>query len=136
MLREIISITGKPGLFKIISHSANRLIVEGLTDGKRFPVSARDRIISLGDIAMYTQGDDKPLGEILDLLYTRQEGKAVDLKALVCNDDYAGMFGEVLPDYDRERVYPTDIKKLFSWYNLLVGAGYTRFTEEKEDKGE
>lgn len=134
MLRKIISITGKSGLFKIISHSANRLIVEGLSDGRRFPVSARDRIISLGDIAMYTEGDDKPLGEILDLLYARQEGKPVDDGTIGDNEACATLFAEVLPDYDRDRVYPTDIKKLFVWYNMLIGSGFARFTEEKEEE--
>ncbi len=136
MLRKIISITGKPGLYKIISHSANRIIAESLVDGKRFPVSARDRIISLGDIAMYTDGDDKPLGEILDLVYTHNEGKTFDAKNMP-NAELAEAFAAILPNFDRERVYPTDIKKLFAWYNMLLSAGFTRFTEEatpSEDK--
>lgn len=136
MLREIIAITGKPGLFRIISHSANRIIVEDLASKKRFPVSSRDKIVSLGDIAMYTDGDDKPLGEILDLLYARQEGKQVDMKALDSNDKLAEAFAAVLENYDRERVYPTDIKKLFAWFNILLASGMTRFTEEETQKEE
>lgn len=136
MLREILSITGKSGLFKIISHSGNRLIVEDIQSKRRFPVSARDKVVSLGDIAMYTEGDDKPLGEILEKVYAVNEGKAVDVKALNSNDKLAEAFAAVLPDYDRDRVYPTDIKKLFNWYNLLVAAGYTKFTEPKEEKAD
>lgn len=135
MLREIISITGKPGLFRIISHSQNRLIVEDLQSKKRFPVSGRDKIVSLGDIAMYTEGDDKPLGEILDLLYAAQEGKPVAVKELD-NAGLAALFESVLPDYDKDRVYPSDIRKLFSWYNQLIAAGITEFKDEeiKEDQ--
>ena len=129
MLREIISITGKPGLFRIISHSQNRLIVEDLHSKKRFPVSGRDKIVSLGDIAMYTEGDDKPLGEILDLLYAAQEGKPVAVKELD-NAGLAALFESVLPDY------PSDIRKLFSWYNILTAAGMSEFTRKEEEAAE
>ncbi len=132
MLREIIAITGKPGLYKIVSHSASRIIVEDMTSKKRFPVSSRDKVVSLGDIAMYTDGDDKPLGEILDLLYAKQEGNSVDIKALDSNDKLSEAFAGVLENYDRERVYASDIKKLFAWYNLLIAAGMTEFTETEE----
>ena len=136
MLRKIIAITGKPGLFKIISHSTNRIIVEDLAAKKRFPVSARDKIISLGDIAMYTDAEDKPLGEILDIVFAKNEGKPVDKKALDSNEKLAEAFAGVLENYDRERVYPTDIKKLFNWYNLLIASGMTKFTEEeKKEEG-
>ena len=135
MLREIISITGKPGLFRIISHSQNRLIVEDLQSKKRFPVSGRDKIVSLGDIAMYTEGDDKPLGEILDLLYAAQEGKPVAVKELD-NAGLAALFESVLPDYEKDRVYPSDIRKLFSWYNILTAAGMSEFTRKEEEAAE
>lgn len=137
MLREIISITGKAGLFKMIGHGNRRIIVEDVTTGKRFPALERDKIVSLADIAMYTRGDDKPLGEILDLTYAHQDGKPIDVKAL----DGAKLretFAAILPDYDEERVHDSDIKKLFNWYNILLGSGMTRFTkeEEKEEKEE
>lgn len=132
MLREIISITGKPGLFRILGHGNRRIIVEDITSGKRFPAHERDKIISLGDIAMYTKGEDKPLGEILDLLYARQDGKTIDVKALAEGGKMRALFAETLPDYDEERVHDSDIKKLFGWFNLLVNAGFTKFTEEEE----
>lgn len=134
MLREILSITGKPGLFKLISHGNRRLIVEDINNGKRFPALERDKIISLGDIAMYTQGDDKPLGEILDLVYEKEGGKEIDIKALSEGGKLREKFAEILPDHDEERVHDSDIKKLFQWYNLLVKAGFTKFTEEKEEE--
>ena len=136
MLREILAITGKPGLFKIVSHNGKTLIVEELATGKRFPVSPRDRVVSLGDIAMYTEEDDKPLGEILDLIYEKENGKEIDVKGLSKDGKLKEQFELYLPDFDKDRVHDSDIKKLFSWYNLLVANGFTKFTEEEtEDAG-
>lgn len=134
MLRTILSITGKPGLFKILTQSTKTLLVEDINTGKRMPVGARDRVVSLGDIAMYTTGEDKPLSEILDLVYAKYDGQPIDIKALAKSNGLRDAFKEVLPDYDEERVYTNDIKKLFSWYNLLIQAGYTKFTDDKDDK--
>ena len=133
MLREILAITGKPGLFKILSHNGRTLIVEELLTGKRFPVSARDKVVSLGDIAMYTESDDKPLGEILDLIYQKEDGKTLDIKELAKTGSLKERFALYLPDFDRDRVHDSDIKKLFTWYNLLVEQGFTKFTEESEN---
>ena len=133
MLREIIAITGKPGLYKIVSQGNRMLVVEDVASKKRMPVSARDKVVSLGDIAMYTTSEDKPLGEILDAVYTNMKGERIDVKAL-SNDALRDKFGEIIEDFDRERVYPTDIKKLFTWYNILTAAGYTKFTEEKKEE--
>ena len=88
-------------------------------------------MVSLGDIAMYTEGEDKPLGEILDLVFANMNGERIDVKAYD-NDGLREKFAEILPDFDRERVYPSDIKKLFSWYNLLIGAGFTKFAIEEQ----
>lgn len=139
MLREIISITGKPGLFKIISNGKNNLIVEDLLNHNRFSVSGRSKIVSLGDIAMYTLGDDKPLGEILDLLYEKNKGEKIETKQLAKDGKLKNEFALVLPDFDDERVYDNDIKKLFNWYNILVESGMSKFTEadkEEADKEE
>ncbi len=135
-LREIISISGKPGLYKIVSQGNRTLIVENLIDKKRLPTGQRDKLISLGDIAMYTIEEDMPLGEILDRLYAHMEGKKIDVKSLVASNGLGELFGEVVENYDRDRVYPTDIKKLFSWYNILVDAGYTKFTPDEEENKE
>lgn len=134
MLREILSITGKPGLFKLIGQGNRRLIVEDITSKKRFPALERDRIVSLGDIAMYTQSEDKPLGEILDLAYARNNGKEIDIKEIVAKGGLRDAFREILPDFDEDRVHDSDIKKLFSWYNLLVAAGYDKFTDDKKEE--
>lgn len=132
MLREIISITGKPGLFKIISHTGRILLVEDLQTKKRFPASARDKVVSLGDIAMYTDSGDKPLGEILDLVYARNNGERIDVKGLVKDGKLRDEFEAVIPDFDKDRVYDNDIKKLFTWYNILREAGFDKFTKPGE----
>lgn len=136
MLREFIAISGKPGLYKIVSHSANRIIAEDMQSKKRFPVSQRDKVISLADVAMYTNEEDKPLGEIFQSAFTLYDGKGIDLKQLDSTEKLSEEFAKVLPDFARDRVYPTDIKKFFSWYNILVGAGMTEFVAKKEEEKE
>lgn len=135
MLKEIIAITGRPGLFKLLTHGKQTLIVEELGTGKRGPATARDKVVSLGDIAMYTESGDTPLGEILDKVYAKEEGKAIDVKALAAKKDaLKTKFGEIVEDFDRDRVHDSDIKKLFTWYNILLGAGFTKFAEEEKEE--
>ena len=130
MLKEILSITGKPGLYKILTPGKRTLLVEDLKSKKRFPLGARDRVVCLGDIAMYTTGEDLPLGEILDRVYEVEQGKPIDIKALD-TDGLREEFAKAVEDFDRDRVYPSDIKKLFTWYNLLISEGYSKFKEEQ-----
>lgn len=132
MLKGIIAISGKPGLYRLLSRGKNALIVENISTGKRMPSYPTDKVISLPDISMYTDAADVPLGDVLTSLYTVAEGKPVDVKAFADNDAIREYFAKVLPDFDRDRVYTTDIKKLFSWYNLLIGAGITDFKAEEE----
>lgn len=133
MLKDILSISGKPGLFKLVSRGNNMLIVESLQDGKRMPTYARDKIVSLQDISMFTTGDDAKLWEVLEGVYKKEEGKplAWDIKK-ADNKALAEWFVLILPDYDRDRVYPSDIRKLATWYNILLAAGFTTFQPEEE----
>ncbi|MDE6348078.1 MAG: DUF5606 domain-containing protein [Bacteroides sp.] len=133
MLKTILSISGKPGLYKLVSQGKNMLIVESLTDKKRFPAYGNEKIISLGDIAMYTDTEDVPLKEVLLSMKKKENGAAVemDLKKATA-DDLRDYLAEVLPAFDRDRVYPSDIKKLISWYNLLVKNGMVDFEEVEE----
>ena len=109
------------------------LIVESLIDGKRMPTYARDKIVSLGEISMYTMGEDIALSEVLTNLGKKEELKAVSFDPKKAdNNQLHAFFAEVLPDYDRDRVYPSDIRKLIQWYNILIGAGITDFTAEEE----
>ena len=133
MLRDILSITGKPGLYKLVSRGNNMLIVESLLDGKRVPTYARDKIVSLGEISMYTMGEDVSLSEVLTKLGEKEGLKvaAIDPKK-ADNDQLRDFFGDVLPDFDRDRVYPSDIRKLIQWYNILITAGIPDFSIEAE----
>lgn len=131
MITHILAITGKSGLFKLVNRGRNMLIVESLADGKRFPAYAHDKVLSLADIAIYTTGDDKPLYEVFDLLKEKNGGKAVDMKAFADDAAMRSYFGEVLPEFDTDRVYNTDIRKCLQWYNILVNAGITDFLPEK-----
>lgn len=133
MLKNILSITGKPGLYKLVSQGNNMLIVESLLDGKRMPTYARDKIVSLGEISMYTMGEDVALSEVLTKLGAKEELKPVSFDPKKAdNNQLNDFFAEVLPDYDRDRVYPSDIRKLIQWYNILIGAGITDFSIEEE----
>lgn len=131
MIKGILSITGKPGLFKLLSRGRNALIVENIATKRRTPTYPHEKVISLADITMYTEHGDEPLPEILDKVYAHAEGKAIDVKSF--NDDEAvrAYFAEIIPDFDRDRVYTTDIRKLFSWYNQLIAAGITEFKDEE-----
>lgn len=134
MLKEILSISGKPGLYKLVSYGKNHVIVESLADKKRFPTHTREKIISLGDIAIYTTGDDVPLSKVLTSIYGKYAGKQLQTSDYKTPEQLHAFFKEVLPDYDEDRVYKTDIKKVISWYNALVNAGFTSF--EEEEKGQ
>lgn len=133
MLKKILSISGKSGLFKLVSYGKNMIIVEGLSDGKRLPAYSHEKIISLGDIAMYTYNEEVSLSSVMQTIYDKNEGKAIDAKQYVDKKTLFAFFEEILPEFDQERVYPNDIKKVISWYNLLVGAGFTSFKEEESD---
>lgn len=135
MLRTILSISGKSGLFRLVNQGRNMLIVESLVDGKRMPAYSRDKVMSLGDIAMYTDAEDVPLADVLESLKTVEEGNKVDVEALKDSAALREFFAKVLPNYDRERVHDSDIRKLIQWYNILVSAGITQFkAEEKEEE--
>lgn len=138
MLKKILSVSGKPGLYKLVSQGKSMLIVEALTDGRRMPVYAREKIISLGDIAIYTDGDEVPLYEVLNSVKAKEEGKAVSSidAARATPDELRAYMAEVLSNFDRERVYPTDIKRLLSWYNLLISAGITDFDPQESAEEE
>lgn len=131
MINRILSISGRPGLFRLVSQGKNMLIVESLADGKRFPAYSRDKVISLADVSMYTTEGDVPLADVLEAVKAKTDGQPVDIKALEKEGKLRDFFGEILPDFDRDRVYTTDIRKLFSWYNQLIAAGVTEFKDNE-----
>lgn len=136
MLKTVLSISGRPGLFKLVSQGKNMLIVEAIGTGKRIPAYAHDKVISLGDIAIFTIEEDIPLADVFNSIKEKVQGKEVDIKALKNDNEIREYFATILPNFDDERVYTNDIKKIFNWYNVLVRAGMTDFksveTEESE----
>lgn len=140
MLKTILAISGKPGLYKLVSRGNRSLIVETLDEKKkRMPAFGTDRIISLADIAMYTDEEEVPLRQVLNNIKEKMEGgkvTSVDLKT-ASKDELFQFMAEVLPAFDRERVHASDVKKLIQWYNLLIDNGITDFDEDmKETQGD
>ncbi|MCH5179330.1 MAG: DUF5606 domain-containing protein [Prevotellaceae bacterium] len=137
MKQNILAISGKPGLYLMVARGTNTLIVETVDEQKkRFNVSVRDRITSLNDVSMYVDdGDDVNLMNVFEAMKQKEDGKAVqiDLKK-ASKAELADYVGEVLPNYDRDRVYPNDMRKLIQWYNILVNNGYTEFVDAEKEK--
>lgn len=139
MLETILAISGKPGLFKLVSRGNHNLIVETLdAQKKRFPAFAADKIISLADIAMYTDEKEVPLREVLNNIKAKENGKAASIDyRKASKDELYAYLGEVLPNFDGDRIYSSDIKKLVQWYNILIENGLTDFDETlKETEGD
>jgi len=133
MLKEILSVSGKPGLFKLISQGKNMFIAESLIDHKRIPVYMRDKIVALSDISIYTDEEDVPLGKILQQVKEKENGQTINFDpAVITPEELKLWFATVVPNFDKGRVYPSDIKKLMLWYNLLIKENLTDFIEEEE----
>lgn len=121
-LKNILAISGKPGLYKLLSNSGSRLIVESVADGKKMPVSASSKISALEDIAIFTFEEDVPLSEVFEKMFEKNDGKP----GLSHKDNSAELraaLSDILSDLDHDRVYDSDLKKLFQWYNLLLASG-------------
>jgi len=132
-LSKILAISGKPGLYKNIAQTKSGVVVESLTDGKRFPAFAHERISSLAEISVFTTDEDVPLKDVFRKIYEKYEGeKCIDHK--VSGNELKAFLEEILPDYDRERVYTSDIKKIVMWYNLLVEKEMMDFSDEEEEE--
>lgn len=138
MLKRILAISGRPGLYRLINHGKNSLIVESLTDGKRFPAFNHEKVMSLGDIAIYTSdGGEAPLADVLETLKETENGATVDIKVLEGNGALREELAKALPNFDDERVKNSDIKKLLTWYNCLISAGIDKFKDdETAEEGE
>ena len=134
MLRNILTIAGRPGLFKLVGQGKNQLIVEEIATGKRMPAYARDKVSSLGDISIYTMDGDTPLPEVLEKVRLDNGGEKIDIKAIDNAASLREFFKKVLPNFDVDRVHPSDIRKLLSWYNLLTDAGFSAFVKEEKEE--
>jgi len=135
MLKTILSVSGKPGLYKMISQGKNLRILESLTDKKRIPAYESDKTTILAYVDIYTNEDRIPLYKVLNNIKEKESQKKIQWDfTKATSDELRAYMGEVLPDFDRERVYPTDIKRLLNWYNILVEAGYQVFDPEEDEK--
>ena len=132
MKQTILAISGKPGLYKLVSRAKNSLIVEALDEShKRMPAFGTERITSLADIAMFTETDDVPLMKVLASMRDLEQGKESSVNYKKASpEELHEYFSKVLPDWDQDRVQNSHIKKLIQWYNILIKAGVTDFEEE------
>lgn len=136
MLETILAISGKPGLYRLINRGNRSLIVETLdAQKKRMPAFGADKIISLADIAMYTDEEEVPLRQVLKNIYDMEGGKPTTINyRKASNEELADFMVKALPNYDRDHVYPSDMKKLVQWYNILIENGVTDFEEPKAEE--
>lgn len=131
MFERILTISGKPGLYHLLSSGRNMFVVE-MVDAtrKRMPVYNNDKVVMLDDIAIYTDTEEVPLRNVFAAIYNKEQAVLpFDLK-MATPEELIAYFEDVMPDYDRERVYLTHIKKMYSWYNILVANGITDFATE------
>ncbi|UKK48941.1 DUF5606 domain-containing protein [Prevotella sp. E9-3] len=138
MQQTILAISGKPGLYKLVTNGKNNLIVEALdATHRRQPAFATDRITSLNDIAMFTDDEDVALTTVLDNMKTLEKGKkaSIDVKK-ASGDELREYFAKILPNFDRDRVHNSDIKKLIQWYNILIENGISDFKDESAENKE
>lgn len=132
MLKDILAISGQPGLFKMVSKGTNSVIVESLLTGKRFPAFSSHKITSLEDIAIFTHSDEIPMKDVLKKIAEKENsGKTIDPKS--SDTELKNFFKQLLPDYDDNRVYTSDIKKVVGWYNLLQEKEMLNFEESTEE---
>jgi len=136
MLKEILSISGRPGLYKLVARGKNMLIVESLSDKKRMPTYSHEKIIALGDIAIFTTESEAPLREVFNNIKEKENGAKISINLKSDNNDVRDYFSLVMPNFDRNKVYLSDMKKIINWYNILVELGMDDFSEEAEDEKE
>ena len=137
MFERILTISGKPGLYRLLSSGRNMFIVEMVdASKKRLTVHNTDKVVMLDDIAIYTDTEEIPLREVFAKIYEKENGVLpIDLK-MSTPEELVEYFEGIMPDYDRERVYLTHIKKMYSWYNILVANGIVDFAVEEEEAQE
>ena len=134
-LEKILTISGKPGLYQLQNQTRNGFLATSLIDGKKISVSARQNVSILAEIAIYTLTIELPLSEVLTKIFDKEKGgEAISHKST--KDELEEYFFEILPDYDEDRVYPSDIKKIVQWYNLLTKNGISQFKNESSEEEE
>jgi len=133
-IKDFIAISGQPGLFKMVSQGKSLLIAENLETGQRIPVHASSHVSSMEEIAIFTETEDKPLKEVFLEIYQKEEGKTVLNPKKSSNEQIREYFATILPGYDRDKVYISDMKKIFTWYNILVTSGKVDWTATEPEE--
>ena len=133
MLEGILSISGQSGLFKLITQAKNGIIVESFETQKRMPVYSNAKVSALEDIAIFTSGEEVPLKDVFKKIFTIENKKATSISNKATNDEIREYFEDILPEYDKDRVYVSDMKKVIVWYNILLEKGLLIFDEKKEE---
>ncbi|MDO6759077.1 DUF5606 domain-containing protein [Tamlana sp. 2_MG-2023] len=118
-LEKVISISGKPGLYKLVTQTRGGFVAESLIDNKRISVSVQNNVSVLSEIAIYTLTEEVPLAQVFENIKVKENGEQTSVKAKDSKDKLEEYFFGILPDYDEDRVYASDIKKVIQWYNLL-----------------
>lgn len=134
MLSKILSVTGRPGLYKLISTGKNLNIVESLGNGKRLPVYLHEKMVALSDVSIYTNEGDTPLREVLKRMKEKENGGKASVGTKASGSELFAYLREVLPDYNRESVYASDVKKIITWYNILM-ENQIDLEEEERNEG-
>ena len=138
MLNEILTISGKPSLYKLLTRGRGALIVENIDETKkRFPIQGTDKVVSLGDISIFTDEKEMPLREVFLAIEEKLGKKEIEFDwRKASNPELIKFFAGIVSDFDRERVYPSHIKKIAGWYDLLVKYGENDFSEPKQEEEE
>lgn len=134
MIERILAISGKPGLFRLVSRGKNMLICESLIDGRRVPALQRDRVLSLGDISMYTVDGEVPLNTVFAKAKALTGGKVSPVSLKDSAEEQRAWFAQVMPEYDADRVHAGDIRKFIQWYNILIETGNDDFSEPQQEE--
>ncbi len=132
MIDKVLSISGKPGLYRLVSRGKNMLICESLIDGRRCPALQHDKVLSLADIAMYTVDGEVPLNTVFGKAKELTGGKIAPVTTKDSAEKQRAWFAEVMPEYDADRVHAGDIRKFIQWYNILIETGNDDFSEPEK----
>ena len=135
-LNQILTISGMPGLYQLQSRTRSGFLALSLLDGKRISIGLRNNVSLLSEIAIYTLQEERPLEEVFKAIKEKENGQKTTISHKATNEELEAYFFSVIPDYDEDRVYPSDIKKIIQWYNLLIAKGFLEETSEEEAQAE
>ena len=135
-LNQILTISGMPGLYQLQSRTRSGFLALSLHDGKRISIGLRNNVSLLSEIAIYTLQEERPLEEVFKAIKEKENGQKTTISHKATNEELEAYFFSVIPDYDEDRVYPSDIKKIIQWYNLLIDKGFLEETSEEEAQAE